>query len=175
MSLELLRHRSSICAYPPRLFCYAVALLATAVPIMGAAAATVVQAPPGPETVVGVAIFFALTLLAELKPVPLDEAGSRLVSLAFIFIVAGQILFGWEFGVLIGAWALLVTERSGRVPLLRSLVNTSVYAISAFAASLPALTLLGSAEAVADHSFGSLTGLAFLESVIFVALNVVLV
>jgi diguanylate cyclase (GGDEF)-like protein len=175
MSAESRSDRSSICGYPPRLFWYAVALIAAAVPLVGAAAAAVVGTPPGAQTALGVVIFFALTVLAELKPVPLDEAGNRLVSLAFIFIVAGQILFGWEFGVLIGAGALLITELGGRTPLLRSLVNASVYAISAFAASLPGLTLLGASEAVSEHRFGSLTALSFVESSVFVALNVILV
>ena len=47
-----------------------------------------------------VLLFLALALLAELKPVPLEEDDLSTVSLAFVFILASVILFGWEYGVL---------------------------------------------------------------------------
>ena len=45
---------------------------------------------------VGVLLFAAASICAELNPVPLDESASRSVSLAFIFLLASQVLFGWE-------------------------------------------------------------------------------
>ena len=51
-------------------------------------------------------MFFVFTLLAEWRPVPIDPAGNRLVSLAFVFIIASGLIFGWEWSVLIGARAI---------------------------------------------------------------------
>src|ERR671923_101079 len=100
--------RSSICGYPPRLFIYALAIIATAVPITaGAVVVAALDAPPL-HLLVGIAVFFVLTLLAELKPVPLDEERRHVVSLAFIFVSASELLFGWQFAVLIGVTAMLV-------------------------------------------------------------------
>jgi diguanylate cyclase (GGDEF)-like protein len=164
-----------ICGYPPRLFWYAVSLIVVAAPITAGAMLGVVSSPPDASTVAGVGIFFALTVLAEVKPIPLDEVGGRLVSLAFIFVVSSQILFGWEFGVLISATALLVAQAIERTPLLRMVFNGAVYASAAFAASLPALTFLSPSSSLAGADYTFLTILSFLEGAIFVGLNVVLV
>ena len=43
-----------------------------------------------------------LAILAEWRPVPIDVEGKRLVSLAFVFIISSQLLFGWEWSMLIG-------------------------------------------------------------------------
>ena len=55
---------------------------------------------PDVSTGVGVILFFGLALLADMKPVPLDVENERVVSLAFVFVVSSQILFGWEYAVL---------------------------------------------------------------------------
>jgi diguanylate cyclase (GGDEF)-like protein len=164
----------SICGHPPRLFWYAVALIAAGVPITAGAVVAVLSSPPSAGTAAGAGIFFALALLAEAKPVPLDEGGGRLVSLAFIFVVSSQILFGWEFGVLTSAVALVLVQAFERTGLLRTFFNASVYTVAAFAASQPSM-LLGGAEARADGDYALLTGISFLAGAIFVSLNVVLV
>ena len=166
--------RSSIGGYPPRLFGYALAVIATAVPITAGAVVVAALEPPRLNRLIGIAVFFVLTLLAELKPVPLDEEKRHVVSLAFIFVSASEILFGWQFAVLIGVTAMLVAQVVGRATVLRTLFNGAVYAIAALAASLPALTRLSSASAAAPH-FGSLTALAFLEGAVFFVINVTLV
>ncbi len=165
---------TSICGYPPRLFAYALALVLAALPLIGGAIWGVISSPPELGAAVGVAVFLALTVLAELKPIPLDEGGTRLVSLAFVFVVSSQILFGWEFGVLIGAIALTTAQLAARTPLLRTMFNTAVYAIAAFAASVPWFLFAGD-DAVGAHHLGFLTGLSFVEGAIFVGLNVALV
>jgi diguanylate cyclase (GGDEF)-like protein len=164
--------RTSVCGYAPRLFGYAIALIAVAVPMAAGAVAVVVLDPPGTPTIIGVSVFFALTLLAELKPVPLDEEHGRLVSLAFVFIVSAQILFGWEFGVLISAVALVVAQVVARTPVLRTTFNAAAYSVAAFAASVPGFLV---AHGTAEPHFGRLTLLSFGEGAIFVSLNVVLV
>ena len=119
--------------------------------------------------------FLALTILAELKPVPSTRRGNRLVSLAFIFIVSSQIIFGWEYGVLVGAAGLVVAQVVNPTLLLRASFNTAVYIVAAFAASLPWFIAVGSADPVRDGNFGLLTGMSFAEGGIFVGVNVALV
>src|SRR5919198_1135198 len=162
--------QADICGYAPRLFGYATTVIAVAVPIVVGAVAAVVFDSPAPGTVVGVAVFFSLTLLAELKPVPLDEEHGRLVSLAFVFIVSAQILFGWEYGVLISAVALVIAQAVARTPVLRTTFNAAAYAIAAFGASLPGLLI---EHGAGTPHFGGLTLLSFSEGAIFVSLNVV--
>ncbi len=174
------RHQSSdagksICGYPPRLFGYALAVVATALPITAGALVRVFLSHPPARAVVGIAVFFVLALLAELKPVPLDEESRHVVSLAFVFVASGEMLFGWQFGVLIGATAILFAQILGRTTLLRTLFNSGVYAIAALAASLPSFTSLNHAGSSSAPHFGSLTALAFIEGAIFVAFNVTLV
>ena len=117
----------------------------------------------------------ALPILSELKPVPIDEDGSRLVSLAFIFIVSSQIILGWEFGVLIGAVSLAIAQLPSRTPLIRSAFNTAVYALAAVIASVPWFLLSGGAGAAGQERLGFLTALSFVEGALFVAVNVALV
>jgi diguanylate cyclase (GGDEF)-like protein len=167
-----LTRRDSIFGYAPRLFFYVAAVTAAAVPIAAGAVASVVVAPPATSLLISAGVFFALTLLAELKPVPLDEEESRLVSLAFVFIVSSQILLGWEYGVLISAAALLVAQAVARTAVVRSLFNVAAYSLAAGAASIPGLFI---AHGIDSPSFGRLTALSFIEGAVFVGLNVVLV
>ena len=157
--------------YAPRLFGYVVAVIAVAVPIVVGAVAAVALDPPDAHTAIGVAVFFSLTLLAELKPVPLDEDEARLVSLAFVFIVSAQILFGWEYGVLISAVALTVAQVVARTSPLRTAFNAAAYSVAAFIASL-ATFVIGKGG---PGDFDRLTALSFLQGAIFVGLNVLLV
>jgi diguanylate cyclase (GGDEF)-like protein len=165
----------TIHGYRPRLVAYAVGLIATAIPVAVGAVIAVAADRPTPATVAGVTLFLALTLLAELKPVPLDEHGDRLVSLAFIFVVSGQILFGWEYGVLISALALLIAQTVDRTAQLRLYFNVAAYTVSAFAASVPALVWFEPSASLEGSHFGALTALSFVEGAIFVGLNVILV
>ncbi len=162
----------SICGYAPRLFGYVIAIIVVATPMVVGAVAAVALDPPGARMAIGVAVFFALTLLAELKPVPLDEDEGRLVSLAFVFIVSAQILFGWEYGVLISAAALVVAQSVASTNVLRTAFNAAAYVVAAFAASLFGLL---TTQDPASPSFGRLTALSFAEGAVFVALNVLLV
>jgi diguanylate cyclase (GGDEF)-like protein len=132
--------------YPLRLRLLRASALALAVPVVAGAAACIALEPPNDGEALAVILFLALALLAELKPVPLEEDDLSTVSLAFVFILAAVILFGWEYGVAIAATSALVAQVVERKPLLRTAFNTAVYALSAFAAALPALVLGAGAE-----------------------------
>ncbi len=86
-------------------------------------------------------LFLALALLAELKPVPLEEDDLSTVSLAFVFILASVILFGWQEAVLVATVSACIAQVVERKPLERTAFNTAVYALSAFAAALPVFFL----------------------------------
>src|SRR5262245_52024851 len=127
--------------YPPRLRTLIASALALSIPVLVGAAVNLALHPPGVAEGLAVLLFLALALLAELKPVPLEEDDLSTVSLAFVFILASVILFGWEEAVLVAAVSACVAQIVERKPLERTAFNTAVYALSAFAAALPVLVL----------------------------------
>ena len=88
------RASSTSHAYPPRLLRYVVAVISVTVPVAVGAILRIASAPPPADVIVGVVAFSAAALAAEAKPVPLDEQGHRRVSLAFVFLLSAQVLFG---------------------------------------------------------------------------------
>jgi diguanylate cyclase (GGDEF)-like protein len=123
--------------YPPRLLALIASALALAIPVVVGAVVTLVLEPPGAAESLAVLLFLGLALLAELKPVPLEEDDLSTVSLAFVFILASVILFGWEEAVLVAAISAFVAQVVERKPPVRTAFNTAVYSLSAFAAALP--------------------------------------
>jgi diguanylate cyclase (GGDEF)-like protein len=166
----------TIRGFPPRLFGYALAIVAIGLPITaGAAVRFLVLEPPSLRTAVGTVVFFACALGAELKPVSRDVAGKRVVSLAFIFVISAQILYGWQASVLVGAGAMLVAMATGWPGLLKSCFNCSVYAIAAALASLANLGGIVSPHGQGAAHYGALIGVVFASGAIFIVTNVVLV
>jgi hypothetical protein len=157
--------------YPPRLYWYIAAVLGVAVPVVAGAVVRVALGPPGTEAAIGILLFFGLTLLADMKPVPLDVEHERVVSLAFVFVVASQILFGWEYAVLSAIFGVLGSQLVERRPFVRSLFNAAVYGLAAAASALPALLV----SAPPAHDTVRLTFLAFSGGFAYVTVNVVLV
>jgi diguanylate cyclase (GGDEF)-like protein len=157
-------------ALPPRLRRYVLATIATGVPVVAAAAAACVHGDSDPRTLVGAAAFFALTVLAEWQPVPIDVEGGRLVSLAFVFIVASQLLFGWEWSVAIGALAIGLVMALERAEPVKAVFNSAAYAIAAGLAALP--LLLDGAE---SRSNAGVAAIVVAAGGIFVLANVALV
>jgi diguanylate cyclase (GGDEF)-like protein len=127
--------------YPPRLRTLIASALALSIPVLVGAAVSLALHPPGLAEGLAVLLFLALALLAELKPVPLEEDDLSTVSLAFVFILASVILFGWEEAVLVAAVSACVAQIAERKPLVRTSFNTAVYALSAFAAAVPVFIL----------------------------------
>jgi diguanylate cyclase (GGDEF)-like protein/putative nucleotidyltransferase with HDIG domain len=156
--------------YPPRLYWYIAAVLGVAVPVAAGAVVRVALDPPDLSAGIGIALFFGLALLADMKPVPLDVENERVVSLAFVFVVASQILFGWEYAVLSAILGVLVSQTFERRPVFRSLFNGGVYGLAAFASALPVFAF-GTGELDTIR----LTLFAFTGGAAYVLLNVVLV
>src|SRR4029079_376134 len=90
-------------SYSPRLRTLIASALALSIPVLVGAAVSLALHPPGLAEGLPVLLFRALALLAELKPVPLEEDDLSTVSLAFVFILASVILFGWQEAVLVAA------------------------------------------------------------------------
>ena len=157
--------------YPPRLRVLIASAIALATPVVVGAAVSLGLHPPGVAEGLAVLLFLALALLAELKPVPLEEDDLSTVSLAFVFILASVILFGWQEAVLVAAISAFVAQVAERKPFERTAFNTSVYALSAFAAAVPVFFL--------GHAMGTdpvtITVEALLGGAMFVAVNFVFI
>jgi diguanylate cyclase (GGDEF)-like protein len=157
--------------YPPRLYWYIAAVLGVALPVTAGAVVRVALDPPGLTTWIGVVLFFGLALLADMKPVPLDVENERVVSLAFVFVVSSQILFGWEYAVLSAIGGVLISQMVERRPPMRSLFNAAVYGLAAFSSAFPVFIAGQGAELDTTR----LTLFAFTGGALYVIVNVVLV
>ena len=153
--------------FPPRLRALIACALVLATPVVVGAAVKLAIDPPGSAEGLAIVLFLALALLAELKPVPLEEDDLSSVSLAFVFILATVILFGWEDAVLVATVAALVAQIIERKPPVRTAFNTAVYSLSAFAAAIPVF-LLGPAL---DRDPLTITIDAVVGGAAFVAVN----
>ena len=157
---------------PPRLRWYVLAVVAAGLPVVTWAAVTVAGTHLDPRTAFGIAMFFSFALIAELRPVPIDPAGNRNISLAFVFIIASLLLFGWQWAALIGAAGIgiaMAVDQSGQVKVV---FNASTYAVAAgLAGAGGALT----AWFIHDRGYGGLVVTAILCGAVFVVVNVVLV
>jgi diguanylate cyclase (GGDEF)-like protein len=160
--------------YSPRLLRYAGAVIAAAVPVIAGAVVSLATHPPDASVVVGVVVFGLAAIAAELKPVPLDDGGHRVVSLAFVFLLACQVLFGWESAVLVALAAMVISEAK-RPSRLRGAFNTAAYTISVFLSALPGALLGWNVSDTIAHDFPRITLLVFLDGAVYVAVNVVLV
>ena len=70
---------------------------------------------------------------------PIDVEGKRLVSLAFVFIISSQLLFGWEWSMLIGALGIGLAMAIDRSEPIKVAFNSAAYALAAGLAALPLL------------------------------------
>jgi hypothetical protein len=147
---------SSAGGYPPWLLAFVTATIVVSAPAVVAALYAVVQSGPSASTIVGVGVLFSLAFLAELRPVPVDVEGDRLVSLAFVFVVSAQMIFGWDWSVLIGAAAIAGALLVQHVAPLKILFNGGVYALAALIAAAP--YRLFSGESATALSYVELTG-----------------
>ncbi len=157
---------------PPRLRWYVLAVSAAGLPVAAGAVSAAARSDPGATTSLGIAMFCAFALVAELRPVPLDPAGRRDVSLAFVFIISAQLLFGWEWSVLAGALGIGGAMAVSRHQPMKIAFNASTYAIAAGAAAVTGADL----QRLGDgFGYGGLVLMTIVCGAVFVAVNVVLV
>ncbi len=157
-------------ALPPRLRRYVLAVTFAGVPVAAAAVVVAARDPLSTHAVMGIASFFALAILAEWRPVPIDVEGKRLVSLAFVFIVSSQLLFGWEWSVVIGSCSIALAMAMDRVEPIKAAFNAATYAIASALAAVPLLV-----DGGAGSSYGRLAATVVISGSIFVVVNVFLV
>ena len=156
---------------PSRLFGYVAATAVVALPILAFALALMALEPPSPSRAVVVLLFFALALISDLSPVPMDETGKSDVSIASVFIVSSAILFGWRYAVPAAALSIGITFLVIRRPIVHTVFNASMYAIAAGAAALPVI-LFGP---IHGQDSARLTGYVLAGGALHLAVNVVLV
>ena len=157
-------------ALPSRLRWYVLATIAAGVPLVAAAAFAAVRSSPSGRTLLGVTTFFLLAILAEWRPVPIDVEGKRLVSLAFVFIISSQLLFGWEWSTLIGALGIGLAMAIDRSEPIKVAFNSAAYALAAGLAALPLLIDGGGRD-----SYGLVAISVVIGGAIFVVANVSIV
>jgi diguanylate cyclase (GGDEF)-like protein/putative nucleotidyltransferase with HDIG domain len=158
--------------YPPRLLRFVTATVAVTIPVAVGAVLHIAAHPPDLGTAVGVALFFVAALAAEYKPVPLDESGGRTVSLAFVFLLSTQFLFGWEYAVLAAIVSMAIVQTHDRQPPLRTAFNGASCGLSAFLSAAPGFAL---GWTVSPQNAEGLTLLVFLGGAAYVLTNVVTV
>jgi diguanylate cyclase (GGDEF)-like protein len=161
----------TICGLPLRLFIYLAMTVAVALPLGIASLLTIALGPPSATKAITVAIFFGLALVADLRPVPMDETGKSEVSIASVFIVTAAIMLGWQYAVPLAALSIAITYVVTRRTVAHTVFNASMYAISAAGAALPVI-LFG---AVHDSQPARLTGYVLLGGAVHLAVNVALV
>jgi len=149
---------------------YVLAVVAAGLPVVAAAAVPAARSHPSSHLIFGVCMFFVFTLLAEWRPVPIDPGGNRLVSLAFVFIIASRLIFGWEWSVLIGAGAIGLAMAGARSQPLKIGFNVATYAIAGALSSLELLVVPPAAE-----GYGYLALSVVLSGAIFILVNVLMV
>ena len=158
-----------------RLHRYVTAVMAAAVPLVVVSLIAVLSSPPSLQVAAGALVFTLAAIAAEFKPVPLDERGSRMVSLSFVFLLSAQLLFGWQLGVLAAVIAIAVVGSAEKVPMVRRGFNAGVYAYAVLASAIPAMLLGIQSTAINPVHTDELTLLAFLGGAAYVTVNMVLV
>lgn len=128
-----------ICGLPARLFAYITATAAVGLPALILALSRIATNPPSVSRGAGVALFFALAMLADLQPMPMGEGGKTDLSITTVFIVTAAVLFGWTYAVPAAALSIAISMISTHRPIERVAFNMSSYAIAAFAASTPVI------------------------------------
>jgi diguanylate cyclase (GGDEF)-like protein len=160
--------------YSPPLRWYLRIIIAIAVPLVFGAVVVLVRADHASGTLLGFLVFTVAAAAAELKPVPLDDTGDRSVSLAFVFLLASQVLFGWPVAVVGAVVCMGLSQAVERTPLSRATFNTSVYALSAFLSAVPALATGWDGTSARGDSY-ALVLYVFIGGATFVLANVLLI
>lgn len=158
-----------------RLRRYVITLVAMAVPVLTGAVLTLARDPRSLPTMVGAGIFTLASVLAEFKPVPLDERGGRSVSLSFVFLLSTQMLFGWQWAVVAAAISTGTVAAFDGSSWIRRAFNTSMYVLAAFASAVPGFVSGIDHGHLDPSNTDRLTLLAFSGGAAYIITNVSLV
>ncbi|HUZ97884.1 MAG TPA: diguanylate cyclase [Gaiellaceae bacterium] len=150
---------------PPRLVAYIAAVVVLAAGALGVSAARLAANPPRLYDWLGIGLFLGLALIADLHPVPLDDKGSQ-VSLAFVFLIAVLVIFGWAAAIPVAALSILLPMLFQGNPVLRAAFNSGAYAIAAAGAG--ATNFFGT---VGQSDVGRMCVYALVGGLIFVLIN----
>jgi diguanylate cyclase (GGDEF)-like protein len=159
-----------ICGMPARLFAYISATTAIAAPAIVLSFVLIAVDPPSIGRAAGVALFFALALLADLEPMQMGEGGKTDMSITNVFTITVAIVFGWRYAVPIAALSIAISMIAARRPTARILFNVANYGAAAFAAGIPVLVFGTSSDGA-----GRLTEYILAGAFLNVSTNVLLV
>ena len=122
-----------------------------------------------PPQVAGLAALLIAATLAEVFPVPIGRASVGGVSLAALFILGAGLLHGWTASAIVALCTSLMAQMIERREVLRLVYNAAVYTVAGGLAGL-AMNAVGG-----NHSAGILVASAFVGSIVFWAVNIMLV
>jgi diguanylate cyclase (GGDEF)-like protein/putative nucleotidyltransferase with HDIG domain len=159
----------TIAGFSPRLFAFVAGVVLLGVGAVAVSGARIAADPPGARTSLSIALFFGLSVIADLHPVPLDDKGSE-VSLAFVFLIAARLIFGWQYAVPMAAFSILLPMLLQHSRPVRALFNSGAYALAAAGSGIT--RIFGSVE---THGIVRMTIYAFVGGLLFTLLNVALV
>jgi diguanylate cyclase (GGDEF)-like protein/putative nucleotidyltransferase with HDIG domain len=117
---------------------------------------------------IGIAALTAAATLAERFPVPISPEGGGVLSLTFVFAVAAIVLYGWEAGALLLAFATATIMLALHRPLERVAYNVAVFVLVALAAGILIAPIHG-------HDVGALVSRVVLAAIADNVVNVVLI
>jgi diguanylate cyclase (GGDEF)-like protein len=160
---------TTIFGMPPRVVAYVTTVVVAAAGVVVLAAAQIAAEPPRLGDALAIGLFLAFSLVADLHPVPLDEKGTQ-VSLAFVFLIASWLIFGWQVAVPIAAVSILLPMLLQGSPVLKAAFNSGAYALAA--AATAGTRAFGPLH---DHETIRMSAYALVGGLVFVLVNVALV
>jgi diguanylate cyclase (GGDEF)-like protein len=98
---------------------------------IGAAIVTYIRADHTTGALVSVACLFAVMVLVERFPVPVEGIDAGGVTLGLVLAVATIVLFGWQAGLFVAAGGATVTHLLGHRPPLRIAYNGAMFSLAA--------------------------------------------
>jgi len=127
------------------------------------------SAPPRLGVTGGLLVLLAAGVLAEANPVPVESFPAGTISLAAVFVLGADLLYGWAPGVVVAFLTRGLVDLIQRRGAMRFIFNGSLYALSSAAAA-------GLASLVShDHAVGWLLLKVLLAAGGFYAVNIPLV
>src|SRR5919201_4614559 len=118
---------STTAVMPRRLTALIVAVCTAGGAVLVAAAVEFATSTENGSRLLGLLALTAAATLAERFPVPISPEGGGVLSLTFVFAVAAIVLYGWEAGALLLAFATATIMLALHRPLERVAYNVAVF------------------------------------------------